>query len=264
MIRGNMAASPRWKNQLENYESLLKKLNEKRNKGETELRFSRSIIIASDIAEQYFCEKKVEMQYIHGKVVMEAKTAGYEAHEKLLETAVEVKKEELWERIYGKEPVFALEWFLLARFKDVLIAGKPDAVLFQDARPLTVFEYKFSKSGIAYPGHHVQARVYGVLLENMGFDTNNLFYSIVVADPKQRGDRNLQQKVMEAIDENGLEETTLSIENANIYCHKFNREIAEKNLSWAIDYWKKIRDALPTDNPNKCLKCEYQTKCKKS
>ena len=253
---------PRWKMQLENYESLLRELEENRNKGETKLRFNRSLIIASDIASQYFCEKKVEMQYVHGEVVTEAKMVGTEAHEKLLETAVEVKKEELWEKIYGAEPVFALEWFLVARFKEVLLGGKPDAVLFQNGNPLIVFEYKFSQSGIAYPPYHVQARTYGILLENMGFDTSKLFYSIVVADPKQRGDPELQKKVMAAINENGLEETMLQIEKANIHCHKFNKTIAEKNLNWAIEFWKKSREALPTDNPNKCLRCEYRTKCR--
>jgi hypothetical protein len=249
----------RAKSQFERYESLLDEFDLER--GKNELRFERSIVIASDIAEQFFCEKKVEMQYIHGKIETVAKTIGTEAHEKLLEKAVEVKKEEFWEKISGEEPVFALEWFLIGKFKDVFIGGKPDSVLFQNGHPRIVFEYKFSKSGVAYPGHHVQARIYCILLENIGFETDGLFYCIVVADPNQRGDSDLQRKVMEAITENGLEETMLSIENANIYCCKFDKKVAEKNLEWAMDFWKKNREAIPSDNINKCTRCDYKKEC---
>ena len=53
------------------------------------------------------------------------------------------------------------------------------------------------------------------------------------------------------------------MENANIYLQKFNKQTAEKNLEWALQYWEKRREAQPADNPNKCLKCEYNTKCNK-
>ncbi len=254
----------RLRTQLENYEFLLKKLDEKRGESEGKLRFNRTFIIASDIAEQYFCEKKVEMKYLHGEIVTEAKTVGTEAHERLVEDAVEVKKEEFWEKIYAKKPVFALELLLVALYDDVILAGRPDSVLFQNGEPRIVFEFKFSRSGIAYPSHHVQARTYGLLLENMGFNTDNLFYSIVVADPASRGDPDLQQKVMNAINEKRLEETMVSIENANVYHYKFDRIAAEKNLNWALDFWKKSREALPATNSNKCLNCEYQTKCSRN
>lgn len=251
----------RLRTQLDNYEFLLKKLVEKRGESEGKLRFNRTFIIASDIAEQYFCEKKVEMKYLHGEIVTEAKTTGIEAHERLLEDAVEVKKEELWEKIYAKKTVFALELLLAARYDDVILAGRPDSILFQNGEPKIVFEFKFSRSGIAYPSHHVQARIYGILLENMGFNTDNLYYSIVVADPTSKGDPNLQQKAMNAIKEKKLEETLVSIENANVYHYKFDKIAAKKNLSWALDFWKKSREALPATNSNKCLSCEYQKKC---
>ena len=31
---------------------------------------------------------------------------------------------------------------------------------------------------------------------------------------------------------------------------KYNREEAEKDLDWAIKFWKKEREAIPTENPN--------------
>lgn len=184
-----------WKAQLERFDSLLKALSRKQDEN-GKLRFNRSFVIASDIASQYYCEKKVEMQYLPGEVETESKNIGTEAHEKLTENSLKVKREELWRKIYGPQPVFALEMFLLAKYNDVLLAGKPDSVLFSHGLPLVVFEYKFSRSSVAYPSYHVQAQTYGVLLENMGFDTSRLFYAIVVADPKTKGSRELRQNVV--------------------------------------------------------------------
>jgi hypothetical protein len=48
---------------IEQYDSLIKELIENREKGKGEFRFDRNLVIASDIAAQYFCEKKVELQY---------------------------------------------------------------------------------------------------------------------------------------------------------------------------------------------------------
>jgi len=249
-----------WKTQLEGFDSLLKEL--KQNREQTgRLRFGRYMIVASDIAEQFYCEKKVEMEYFYGEVETEAKNMGTEAHEKLTEDSVKVKREELWRKIYGTKPVFALEMFLLAKYGDVLLAGKPDSVLFARGFPLVVFEYKFSRSSEAYLSYHVQAQTYGVLLENMGFDTSRLFYAIVVADPKTKGNRELRQNVVNTVISNDPKEAVHSISDAKIYFDKFNRLIAEKDLAWALEFWSKSREAQPTSNQNKCARCEYQAKC---
>jgi CRISPR/Cas system-associated exonuclease Cas4 (RecB family) len=253
----------KWQHQLENYYSLVVELVKKREESQGELRFSRPFIIASDIAEQYFCEKKVEMQYLHGEAETEEKTIGTEAHEKLLQDSVKIKRKELWKKIYGKKPVFALEMLLLARHRDVVLAGRPDSVLFQSGYPLIVFEYKFSRSGIAYMTHHVQARTYGILLRNMGFDISRLFYAIVIADPEARHDGALKRKVVDAVVKNGPKEIVLNIENAVIHLHKFNQTDGEKDLDWAIDFWKNLREAIPSNNPNKCKNCEYKAECQK-
>jgi hypothetical protein len=89
-----------WKAQLESFDSLLKELKQNREQG-GRLRFGRSAIVASDIAEQFYCEKKVEMEYLRGEVETEAKHIGTEAHEKLTEDSVKVKRAELWQKIMG-------------------------------------------------------------------------------------------------------------------------------------------------------------------
>lgn len=248
-----------WKEQLKSFDTLLEELRQNREEGR--FRFGRSVVVTSDSAEQFYCEKKVEMQYLHGEVETEAKNIGAEAHKKLTEDSVRVKRENLWREIYGRKPVFALEMFLLAKFNGVLLAGKPDAVLFARGSPLAVFEYKFSRSDVAYRSYHVQAQTYCVLLGNMGFDTSRLFYAIVMADPTTRGSRKLRQNVVKIVVANGPREAEYSIDDAKIYVCKFNLVSAENDLVWALEFWSKSREAEPTSNLNKCARCEYQTRC---
>jgi len=247
--------------QLEEYNSLLGQIIQKTKKGEGELRFDNSFIKASDIASQYFCEKKVEMQHLHGEIETERKTLGTEAHEKLLEDSVKIKRKDLWKEIYGKKPVFALEMPLLAKYKNLILAGQPDSVLFMRGLPLIIFEYKFSRARRPFRGHHVQVRTYGILLRNMGFDTDRLFYAIVIVNPEARDDKTIKRRVENAIMKNRLKEAVLTTENARIYLNKFNQTEAEKDLDWAIEFWKKQREAIPTRNPNKCRSCEYNADC---
>jgi CRISPR/Cas system-associated exonuclease Cas4 (RecB family) len=249
-----------WKEQLKNFDNLLEKLRQYREEG-GRYRFGRSVVVASDIAEQFYCEKKVEMGYLHGEVETEEKNIGTEAHENLTEDSVKVKREDMWRKIYGAKPVFALEMFLLAKHGDVVLGGKPDSVLFMRGFPLVVFEYKFSRSGVDYRSYHVQAQTYGVLLGNMGFDTSRLFYTIVVADPKTRGSRDLRQNVVRKVAANGPREAVLSVDDAKVYVCKFNRLQAEEDLAWALEFWNKSREAQSTSNPNKCARCEYQVHC---
>ena len=250
-----------WKTQLEGFESMLIELRRSREDQEGRLRFGRSVIIASDIAEQYYCEKKVEMQYLHGEIETEEKTIGTLAHEKLEEDAVKIKREDMWKEIYGKKPVFAVEMFILAKYKAAILAGKPDSILFQAGRPLIIFEFKFSRSRIAYSTHHMQAQTYGVILDKMGFDTSQLFYAIVTANPKTRGSRKFRKEAIAAVIKNGPKEAVLQIKDATIHFHKFDISNIEGNLIWAIDFWKQNREATATNNPNKCFRCEYQTQC---
>jgi CRISPR/Cas system-associated exonuclease Cas4 (RecB family) len=238
--------------------SFLKELAEAR---EGILKFGKKVVAASDIAEQFFCEKKVEMQYLHGEIETEAKIVGTEAHGKLLEDAVRVKREELWQKIYGRNPVLALEPLFFEKFNDIIVAGKPDAILFRNGLPLVVLEHKFSRKPVAYETYHVQARIYGLLLNNIGFDTRLLFYAIIVADPAVRFGRNLKKKVLEAINKNGPKEGILELKNARVFLRKYNHGDAEKDLNWAVKFWKQEREAIPTQNPNKCKTCEYFEKC---
>jgi len=103
-----------WKQQLKKYNSLLETISEKKEKKEGELRYNRCTIRASDVAGQYYCEKKIEMGYLYGEVETETKNQGTEAHENLLKGSEAVGQEDIWKSVYGKEPV--ISWSSSKRF----------------------------------------------------------------------------------------------------------------------------------------------------
>ncbi len=246
----------------EDYTSLFDEAFKKLKNQEGELRFNRSIVIASDLAQQYFCEKKVERGYVLGEIETERKSLGTEAHQKLLEGSEKVKREELWQKIFSEKPVLALETLLLARYKNVILAGRPDCILFHKGLPIMIFEYKFSERLKPFRDHHVQARTYGVLLNRMGFETERLSYTIATINPRTGNKETLRRKIVNTVVRNGPKEAILRLEEARIYVNRFDLVEAEKDLDWALDFWTGRREAIPKGNPNKCKSCEYSSKCK--
>jgi hypothetical protein len=68
------------------------------------LRFGQSCVSASSIAQQYFCEKKVEMEFIHGKVETESEQLGTEGHEEQ-RTVARLRRTGRHPGVQGREPV---------------------------------------------------------------------------------------------------------------------------------------------------------------
>ncbi len=145
---------------------------------------------------------------------------------------------------------------------DLALAGKADGVLFKGGEPLVLLEYKFTRSKMAYPSYHVQASTYGLILENMGFNTSNLRYAIIVADPRNRGNTKLREEALEAIKVNdGSGEGVIRLDDAVVYVEKFDLAMAEQRLDWAIGYWLNRREAKRSENSHKCGCCEYHKEC---
>lgn len=254
-------AKKRFAQQVAEQETLRRVIRDQREKTTVSLRFNRPWVSASILAGQYFCEKKVEMRFLHGEVDTEAKQLGSEAHDQLLAQSVKVEREDILRRIYAGETVIAQEMLIFSRYRDLILAGKPDAVVFHETRPLFVFEYKFSTSPIPYKSYHTQAKVYGTILEGMGFDTRQLHYVIAVVPLQCRDDAALFTNVFEVVVKNGPKEATIALGEANIYIHQYHPVDAQVDIDWTLDYWRGTREAIPTRNPNKCRSCEYLDQC---
>jgi CRISPR/Cas system-associated exonuclease Cas4 (RecB family) len=225
------------------------------------LRFNQRYVRASEIAEQFYCERKVEMTHLHGRVETETKRQGSEGHESLQAESVEVERTEMLEDIFSGEPIIVHELPLLAEHSGVILVGQPDAVIFKDGLPVALLEVKFSNSPYPYRSYHAQARVYGRILDGAGFDTSDLLYVIAVAPRESRGDGGLFGRVIEALKECGFGEASFEVDEVHIFVYEYNQPEAVRDLDWALEYWRRARDAAPVDNHAKCRSCEYREKC---
>jgi hypothetical protein len=228
-------------------------------KAKSDLRFGVPFVKASDLARQFYCEKWVELVYQYERPVTEAMEAGKKAHEGLLEGIRKVSEEQVLQDIVSGIPVFVHEMPLCAFFKDIPILGFADAVFFDGARPVFLFEFKFTRVPIPFAYHHVQAQLCCLLLRELGFDTSALHYVLVLAPPGSNREfmRLVCAKVVHAT---ALEPRT-QILSANVIVRKFDHKKSKQNLAWAIDFWLNKREAKPTSKREKCARCDFRTKC---
>lgn len=229
------------------------------------LRFDVPFIPASWIAEQYYCEKKVELRLLHGlEAETEATRMGREAHEELAEQALPGSSEEIARRIRRGERILVREMPLEGVLEGVPLVGFTDAVLFEGGKPLCVFEYKFGRSARPWRSHHIQAQIYGLLLHLSGFATDRLHYALVYAPPEEREALAVAEgRVIEALRAGERRSLRLEVEGGRIrvWVTPFDLSKARENAMWALGFWKGEREAIPTTRAAKCRACEFQAIC---
>ncbi len=249
-----------WEKGLARYESLRKEVAE----GEGKLRFGSRFLKASEIASQYYCEKKVELTRIYGRIETEEMRKGTNAHEGLLVDMVKVKKEELWKNLFEK-PTMGAVFPLIGTYEGCTIMGVPDYTLFSLGNPLLLVEHKFSKKPTIFSTYHTQALVYGYLLNDLGFDTSLLRYIVAVSPPEMHGDdlRKLDHEICQLAMSRlkRKEPTKLPIQRVVAMMYPFSLQEAIEKLEWAIGFWKGEREAVPTKSQAKCAVCDLKEKC---
>ena len=232
------------------------------------LKFNRRYIIPSDIGSQFYCEQKLEQEYLTGKIVTEEMLQGDEGHARIVEDFKPVTMEEAWKNIYTKDKFMLAEFIFIAPYKNVYIIGRPDIVLFVGGMPILVFEFKFSNYSDDYLSRHAQAQTYGLLLQELGFEIKNLFYSIIVFPPGMIGQKKLIKPIPQKVAADFFNGNITDAENnskvygeVKAYIHKFNSKEAEKHIDWAVDYWTGNREACYTETKEKCYYCKYSQYC---
>jgi CRISPR/Cas system-associated exonuclease Cas4 (RecB family) len=244
------------KQMMKKYDEFLNKTKEVRSN----LRFGVPFIKVSDIAQQFYCEKHIELEYQYGRPATEAMETGEEAHERLLEGVKKVSREKVFERIASGTPILIHEMLLCTYFRNVPVVGIADAVLFDGARPVFLFEFKFPKVPIPRAHHHVQAQLYCLLLRELGFDTSALNYVLVLAPPGSKN-QELAKLVCSRVAHATMLEPRMRIASANVIIRKFDSKSARQSLAWGIDFWLNNRKAKPTSKQEKCAHCYFRSKC---
>lgn len=226
-------------------------------------RFDQGFVAVSSIAQQYYCEAKVEQSYVHGDVPTETKDVGTSLHEEVL-AMEKVELKELVERI-GEAPLLTASFGVHGRVLDVDVAGIPDAVVFERSVPRWVVELKTTKGDPTrlWDDQLVQVRVYGLLMEKMGFDCSRMSLALVrwrqedIKEP-QKGD--MLAKITRAL----LDGETSEMEarfGMKFFVFPHDAAEAERAVAWAQGYWLGERGAVPTGSVGKCRICEYRDVC---
>ena len=227
-------------------------------------RHDLSFVKVSAIAQQFYCEAKVEQVCTRGEVPSEVKDAGTDLHEEIL-AMKPVEREELIKHI-GEDPSLTASFRLYGEVGKLRIIGVPDAVIFEKSKPEWVIELKTTRGDHTrlWRDQLLQVRIYGLLLERMGFDCSNLKLALV----RMRQDGALEDAPRKAM--LSLIRVALMNDQTNkleqLYPMKFfvnphDPSQAESSVLWAEGYWTQMREPIPTKNQSKCRVCEYQNVC---
>ena len=246
-----------WKRELEFLES-----------GKEEFRHNTSFIGVSTIAGQFYCEYKAENEFKFGEIPTEAKVTGTSLHDELMPTE-EVSQEEFALMVGGTEPSYGVlrVWGAAGGLK---ILGMPDHIVWAEGRPLWLVELKTTK-GDPIPLWEDQAnqvRIYGLLLELMGFDCSRLRLALVRI--KAHGLAQEEKKAWIEAVSNSLQEGKVgeleSKYNGMMKVHllEHDRKGAEDAISAKSGYWLGTRDPSSSDSVGKCRACEYNDVCPRS
>jgi len=218
---------------------------------------------ASTVAQQFYCEAKVENEYRLGEVPTEVKSIGTGMHDEIF--AMEsVEREDLIRHI-EESPSLIASFGLRAQVGDLSVAGVPDAVIFERGRPKWVVELKTTRGDPSrlWPDQAIQVKIYGLMLERMGFDCSGL--TLVLVRMKQHGLTSPEKESLLVLVKTALERKETAQMEAEHEMKFFLLPLVssepEAAIVWAQDYWLKKREAIPTKVEGKCRSCEFNAVC---
>jgi len=211
------------------------------------------------IAEQYYCEEQVELELVRGEVATPEMDEGKWIHEVVL-AMKPAKLEELVTRIISGER-YGCSLPLLAEVEGVPVAGVPDLLVFEGGKPVEVIELKTAEKIPSSPwiNNKVQALIYGLLLDLMGFDCSSLKLSVCYV---RRGWELLPLLGLALAPKGAWKELEEEYPNdLRVFTFSYNRSEAESMVRWALSYWRGEREPIPTRKPEKCARCAYRDAC---
>ena len=246
-----------WKNEKEFFDS-----------GRGEFRHGTSFVAVSSIAEQYYCEYKLENEFAVGEIPTEAKDSGTALHDELMPTE-KISQKEFAKLVSKEEPTLAVlgVWGSAGRLK---VVGVPDHIIWSQSKPLWVVELKTTKGDPSplWEDQENQARVYGLLLEKMGFDCTGMRLAVVRLKSDQLSEQEKKEwilKVSAALMWNAVQELEMKYQG-RMKIHVLNHEMerAENAVRDGSGYWLGEREPRSSTSEAKCRACEYNNVCPKS
>lgn len=189
---------------------------------------------------------------------------GQELHEQL----IPMQKATLKRIVRGikREPVFVASFLIVAEFSQLVLVGLPDAVVFVKSNPRFLIELKTTRGDTSrlWDDQIVQARVYGLILEQMGFDCSRLKL-VIPRVRRTRKTRSWKNKFLKSVIQDLLKTERPSQprkrKESTIHIIDYNRAHAVADVKWTEAYWLSRRQAIPSGSAAKCEVCEYAEVC---
>lgn len=230
--------------------------------GEPLLRYGRRTVAVSTIAQQFYCEKAVQLSVERPRPPTSEMLSGIAGHEMVAALGVTMSPEQaVIEAVAAREqPLCIYEFRIGWTHNGVTILGFVDEAWFRGGHVDLVAERKFSGTLAIHTPYHVQAALYCLGLGQMGFSTEHSNYRITVfkRDCHRCGR-------LEAGDCPGtsMEADSYSCESGACTSQSFpfDSESAMRDLNWALEFWTMEREAEPTSNPSRCRYCRYRLVC---
>jgi len=236
--------------------------------GHGEFRHGASFVAVSSIAEQYYCEYKLENEFALGEVPTETKETGTALHDELMPTE-RISREEFAKLVSKKEPTLGVlgVWGSAAGLK---VVGEPDHIIWTDGKPLWVVELKTTRGDPAplWEDQENQVRIYGLLLDRMGFDCSEMRLAVVRLKSGELGEaekKNWILRVSEALQTDGMGALETKYQG-RMRAHLLEHDVAraERAVLSKAGYWLEEREPIPSSSVGKCRACEYNAVCAKS
>lgn len=234
----------------------------------------------STIATQWYCEKKMDLEYRHKEILVEsgAKDLGTQGHDEISKDAKLISEKELKKALSGNRRVVLQETRFIGEFDGVRIIGVPDLLDLRGRRCNYVLEFKFSRRTEPFLDRYVQCQLYGWLLEQQGYIIKSLICAICVipyaVPASERSERVALLRDFKEIDNilsmlkasmknmrnrKLARNAPLTLEHEGCVLHAFSYDKiqAERYLHHSLEYWLGKRESMPTTNAVKCSKCEF-------
>lgn len=236
--------------------------------GKGEFRHNTSFVSVSSVAEQYYCEYKVENEFRLGEISTEAKELGTTLHDELVPTE-EIGSEEFVRLVSGREPSYAVlrVWGNVAGIRMV---GMPDHIIWTEGRPLWLVELKTTRGDPAalWQDQENQARIYGLLLDLMGLDCSGLRLALVRIKAEQLSEEEKRvwiRDVSVALQSGRVSDLEKGLGGRmKVHVLAHDRRTAVSAIASKSDYWLGRREPTSSTSAGKCRACEYVDLCPKS
>ncbi len=226
------------------------------------MRYGRRSVPVSTIAQQFYCEKAVQLSIERPRAPTGEMLAGTAGHDTVAALGVTMSPERaVVEAVAAREqPICIYEFRIGWKHGDVTILGFVDEAWFRGGHVDLVAERKFSGNLAIYKPYHVQAALYCLGLGQMGFSTEDSRYRISVFKRDCH--------ICERLKSGNCPGTAMNAESYSCesgaftsQSFPFDSEATMTDLNWALEFWTMEREAQPTSNPSRCRYCRYRLMC---